>query len=87
LVLFTTGRGTPFATFVPTMKVSTNSRLAQAKPHWIDFNAGSLIEGTTMDELLDQFRQVVLNVCEGRHTQSELRCQADIAIFKNGVTL
>ena len=87
LVLFTTGRGTPFATFVPTMKVSTNSRLAQAKPHWIDFNAGSLIEGTTMDELLDQFRQAVLNVCEGRHTQSELRCQADIAIFKNGVTL
>ena len=87
LVLFTTGRGTPFATFVPTMKVSTNSRLAQAKPHWIDFNAGALIEGTSMDELLRDFRSLVLEVCEGHRTQSEQRGGAEIAIFKNGVTL
>ena len=87
LVLFTTGRGTPFATFVPTMKVATNSRLAQGKPHWIDFNAGALLEGTKMDELLLQFRDAVLKVCEGQRTQSELREQADFAIFKNGVTL
>ena len=87
LVLFTTGRGTPFATFVPTMKVATNSRLAQAKPHWIDFNAGALIEGTSMDELLRDFRSLVLEVCEGHRTQSEQRGGAEIAIFKNGVTL
>jgi len=87
LVLFTTGRGTPFATFVPTMKVATNSRLAQAKPHWIDFNAGALIEGTSMDELLRGFRSLVLEVCEGHRTQSEQRGGAEIAIFKNGVTL
>ncbi len=87
LVLFTTGRGTPFATFVPTLKVSTNTALAQAKPHWIDFNAGRLIEGMSMDDLLLQFREAVLAVCEGRPTQSEERHFAEIAIFKNGVTL
>lgn len=88
LVLFTTGRGTPFATFVPTMKVSTNSRLAQAKPHWIDFNAGTLIEGESMDSLLERLKQAVWDVAEGRRrTTSEQHGYAEIAIFKNGVTL
>ena len=54
LVLFTTGRGTPFGTFVPTMKISTNSNLAKNKPNWIDFNAGALVEGTDMKELVKQ---------------------------------
>ena len=88
LVLFTTGRGTPFATFVPTLKVSTNSRLAHEKAHWIDFNAGTLIEDEPMDTLLERFKQTVLAVAEGRqHTHSEERGYAEIAIFKNGVTL
>lgn len=88
LVLFTTGRGTPFATFVPTLKVSTNSRLAQGKAHWIDFNAGTLIEGESMDSLLSRFARVVMDVAEGRClTASEQRGYAEIAIFKNGVTL
>ena len=88
LVLFTTGRGTPFATFAPTLKVSTNSRLAQQKAHWIDFNAGTLIEGESMDSLLKRFIQTVLDVAEGRQlTASETRGYAEIAIFKKGVTL
>ena len=88
LILFTTGRGTPFATFAPTLKVSTNSRLAQQKAHWIDFNAGTLIEGESMDSLLERFRQAVMDVAEGRQlTTSEQRGYAEIAIFKNGVTL
>ena len=88
LVLFTTGRGTPFATFVPTLKVSTNSTLAQRKANWIDFNAGTLLEGEPMDALLERFRQVVLDVAEGRQrTASEMRGYAEIAIFKTGVTL
>ena len=52
IVLFTTGRGTPFGTYVPTMKVSTNTPLAERKPLWIDFNAGVLVEGTSREELL-----------------------------------
>ena len=88
LILFTTGRGTPFATFVPTLKVSTNSRLAQQKAHWIDFNAGTLIEDEPMDSLLERFKHTVLAVAEGRQrTHSEERGYAEIAIFKNGVTL
>jgi altronate hydrolase len=88
LVLFTTGRGTPFSTFVPTLKVSTNSQLAKAKPHWIDFDAGTLIEGESMDDLTERFKSVVLGVCNGElRTASEQRGYAEIAIFKNGVTL
>ena len=87
MVLFTTGRGTPFATFVPTLKVSTNSRLAKSKPHWIDFNAGTLIEGESMDDLLRRFTAEVMKTASGQLTKSEHRGFAEIAIFKNGVTL
>ncbi len=43
MVLFTTGRGTPFASPVPTVKIATNSRLAGNKGNWIDFNAGRIV--------------------------------------------
>ena len=59
LILFTTGRGTPFGTFVPTMKVSTNSTLAANKPTWIDFNAGTIVEGEPMVEVFKRFVQKV----------------------------
>lgn len=55
IVLFTTGRGTPFGTFIPTMKISTNSTLYNNKPNWIDFNAGELVDGIDMKSLLDKF--------------------------------
>lgn len=87
LVLFTTGRGTPFATFVPTLKVSTNSRLAHEKSHWIDFNAGTLLEGESMEDLLQRFIALILQIASGKTTKSEARGYAEIAIFKNGVTL
>lgn len=88
LVLFTTGRGTPFSTFVPTMKVSTNSDLARRKPQWIDFNAGVLLEDTSMDDLLQQFIAYIIDVASG-HTQTtaEVHGNAEFAIFKTGVTL
>ena len=88
LVLFTTGRGTPFSTFVPTMKVSTNSDLARRKPQWIDFNAGVLLEDTSMNDLLQQFIAYIIDVASG-HTQTtaEVHGNAEFAIFKTGVTL
>ncbi len=55
MVLFTTGRGTPFACPVPTVKIASNSRLAAYKKNWIDFNAGQLLEGRTMDEVSEDF--------------------------------
>ena len=63
--LFTTGRGTPFGTFVPTAKISTNSRLAANKPLWIDFNAGSIVDGTPAEEVDKAFIDFVLSVSSG----------------------
>lgn len=87
MVLFTTGRGTPFGTFVPTMKVSTNSGLAARKPTWIDFNAGRLAEDSTMADVLADFVDYVLKVASGEQVNSEKSGIHEISIFKNGVTL
>lgn len=87
IVLFTTGRGTPFGTFIPTMKISTNSNLYHNKPNWIDFNAGELVEGTDMKALLAKFIDKIINVANGEKTNNEKNDYREIAIFKNGVTL
>ena len=87
LVLFTTGRGTPFGTFVPTMKIATNPTLAKNKPNWVDFSAGQLIEGRTMQDLLPEFIDKVLAVASGAHARNEENNYREISIFKNGVTL
>ena len=87
IVLFTTGRGTPFGTFVPTMKIATNPTLAARKPLWVDFNAGQLIEGRTMKELVPEFIDKVLAVASGQPARNEENGYREISIFKNGVTL
>lgn len=87
IVLFTTGRGTPFGTFVPTMKIATNPTLAKNKPHWVDFSAGQLVEGRTMQELLPEFIDKVLAVASGQQARNEEHGYREISIFKNGVTL
>lgn len=87
IVLFTTGRGTPFGTFVPTMKISTNPTLAAQKPNWVDFSAGQLIEGKAMDEVLPQFIDKILSVASGEKSRNEINDYREISIFKNGVTL
>lgn len=87
IVLFTTGRGTPFGTFVPTMKVATNPTLAKNKPSWVDFSAGQLVEGRTMQELVPEFIDKVLAVASGQPARNEENGYREISIFKNGVTL
>jgi altronate hydrolase len=87
MVLFTTGRGTPFGSFVPTLKISTNSDLYHKKKNWIDFNAGTLLEGKTMDELLEELVQFVIGVASGEKLNHEKTGFKEIAIFKTGVTL
>ena len=87
IVLFTTGRGTPFGTFVPTMKIATNPTLAKNKPHWVDFSAGQLVEGRTMQELVPEFIDKVLAVASGEKARNEENGYREISIFKNGVTL
>jgi altronate hydrolase len=87
LVLFTTGRGTPFGSFVPTMKISTNTPLSTHKPGWIDFNAGVLAEGEPMADVAARFIDFVLSVASGAPVNNEKNGWREIAIFKTGVTL
>ena len=87
IVLFTTGRGTPFGTFVPTMKISTNSALAKNKPSWIDFNAGVIVEGEAMSDTLSRFTEYIIRVASGEEVNNERKGYREIAIFKTGVTL
>ena len=87
IVLFTTGRGTPFGSFVPTMKISTNTPLAEGKPRWIDFNAGVLAEGEPMEKVASRFIDFVLAAASGQLVNNERSGIREIAIFKTGVTL
>ena len=87
LVLFSTGRGTPFGCPVPTIKISSNSPLAAHKKNWIDFDAGRLLEGKTLAELGQELMEKVLAVAGGEKTQNEANGFHDLAIFKQGVTL
>lgn len=88
IILFTTGRGTPVGAPVPTVKVSTNSELANRKKEWIDFNAGQLLEGKTMDELSQEFFDYILKVASKEiRTKNEIHDYREISIFKDGVTL
>jgi altronate hydrolase len=87
IVLFTTGRGTPFGSFVPTMKISTNTPLSIKKSNWIDFNAGRIVEDQTIEETLDNFIAELKAVAEGKKLKHELSGFKEIAIFKTGITL
>ncbi len=88
LVLFTTGRGTPFGCPVPTVKIATNTALAKRKRNWIDFNAGVLLEGERMEQTADRFYDTVKKIVNGKaQTKTEQNGYREIAIFKTGVTL
>ena len=87
MVLFSTGRGTPYGGFVPTVKIATNSPLAAKKPHWIDFDAGKLIDGTSMDALLVSFVDTIVEIVNGKPACNEVNDFRELAIFKSGVTL
>jgi len=87
IILFSTGRGTPFSGPVPTIKISSNSSIAQKKPGWIDFNAGELLENKDLDTIKYEFYNYVLSIANGEKIHSEKNSYHDLAIFKNGVTL
>ncbi len=87
IVLFTTGRGTPFASPVPTMKIASNTRLANGKHNWIDFNCGALLENKTLAELSQDLFDEVIAIASGKQVASERAGFHDMAIFKQGVTL
>ena len=87
LVLFSTGTGNPLGGPVPVIKVSSNAALSGKKRHWIDFDAGPLASGETLDAVTGRFLELVLDVASGRHTRNEEYDYRDFTIFKIGVTL
>lgn len=88
LILFTTGRGTPFGTVVPTVKVATNSKMANFKENWIDYNAGQLLDGVSLEDLSEDFIDYLVKVINNEiKTKNEINKFEEIAIFKDGVTL
>ena len=87
IVLFTTGRGTPFACPVPTLKISSNNVLAEKKKKWIDFNAGQILTGKTFEELTDDLFEQIIRVASGEKVKSEIAGFHDMAIWKRGGTL
>jgi len=87
MILFTTGRGTPFGAPAPTVKISTNTALYNKKNGWIDFNAGTVAEGEDLDAAGDRLLDFVLEIASGKETKSEERGFREISIFKDGVVL
>lgn len=88
LLLFTTGRGNPLSSMMPTIKISSNSALAHTKPNWIDFDAGTILKGTSFEEACDKLWDLVIAIASGtQRTKSELHDYRAIMIFKKGVLL
>ncbi|MBQ9953459.1 MAG: altronate dehydratase [Clostridia bacterium] len=84
MILFTTGRGTPLGTGVPTAKIATNHYLATHKANWIDFDASPMLKG---EDPTDDLLNFVLAVASGEKTKNEQNGYEEISIFKDGVTL
>lgn len=87
MILFTTGRGTPVGSAVPTVKISTNQTLFDKKPRWIDFNAAPLVDGVSMEDLTNSLLDFCFEVASGTLTKNEEHGYEEISIFKDGVTL
>jgi len=87
IVLFTTGRGTPFSSPVPTVKIASNSVMAKRKANWIDFDAGKALDGVPLSELGEDLFSIVIDIASGKKAKSEEDGFADMAIFKTGVTV
>ncbi len=88
LLLFTTGCGNPLGTSVPSVKLASNSSLFDKKRHWFDFNAGTLLEGRSIEELSDELWKLILDIASGRKkARNEENGYKEIMIFKDGVLL
>ena len=87
MILFTTGRGTPFGAPAPTLKIATNSRLAVRKKGWIDFDAGPVADGESIEDAAKRLLKLVIAVAGGQKTRTEELGYREISIFKDGVVL
>lgn len=87
LILFTTGRGTPFGSLVPTVKIASNHFIYEKKNNWFDFDGGFMADEGDREKIVEDFYRCVIETASGDRTKCEIRGYRDIAIFKQGVTL
>lgn len=87
IILFTTGRGTPLGSVVPTVKISSNTSLFERKQNWIDFNASNLIASNDFESETENLFSFVLKIASGSKTKNEINGCSEIAVFKDGVTM
>jgi altronate hydrolase len=87
VILFTTGRGTPMGFPAPTLKIASNTGLAERKPGWIDFDAGPLLEGEAPEVVTDRLLDLVIATASGAETRAERNGEREIALWKQGVTV
>ncbi|WP_240008689.1 UxaA family hydrolase [Pseudaquidulcibacter saccharophilus] len=87
IILFTTGRGTPMGFPVPTLKIASNTALAERKPNWIDFDAGKIVQSGDFNSLADELMDLIIQTANGKPSKNEINDEREIAIWKNGVTL
>ena len=88
IILFTTGRGTPFGSIVPTLKISSNSNIYKKKNNWIDFNAGRILENMPVNDIVNELFELVINVASGKiQTKNEKNGYREISIFRDGIIL
>lgn len=87
LILFTTGRGTPFGAPAPTLKIATNTPLYEKKRGWIDFNAGSIADGEPIAKAAQRLLEKAIATASGEKTCAEQMGYREISILKDGVVL
>ena len=88
IILFTTGRGTPFGSIVPTLKISSNSNIYKKKNNWIDFNAGRILENMPVNDIVSELFELVINIASGKiQTKNEKNGYREISIFRDGIIL
>lgn len=87
IILFSTGRGTPLGFCVPTLKIASNSELAKNKSHWIDFNAGEVLQSGEFEHAQNNLISQIIAIANGEPTKNEINEIREFALWKNGVTL
>ncbi|MBP0904004.1 UxaA family hydrolase [Mariniflexile gromovii] len=89
IILFTTGLGTPTGNpITPVIKVSSNSKLFNKMPDIIDFNTGTIIEGSsTIEKAGEDLLDYVIEVASGKQTKARQLRQDDFIPWKRGMSL
>lgn len=72
MVTFTTGRGSVYGcSLAPTIKVATQSELFRKMNGDMDFDAGAVLNGVSLEVQVKNLLELVVNVASGQKTKSE----------------